>query len=85
MSDENSKRPTIEKTPYELLGGEQHVRELVDLFYDIMDQEPQFSTLRKLHAKSLKASREKLFLFLSGLSITEKVRKTKFITRYSII
>ncbi len=52
--------------PYELLGGEQGVRELVDRFYDYMDNLPETSTVRTLHAKSLRASREKLFLFLSG-------------------
>ncbi|MBF0263777.1 MAG: group II truncated hemoglobin [Gammaproteobacteria bacterium] len=56
----------IEKTAYELIGGEEKVQQLVDHFYDIMDDNSDFSQLRQLHAKSLKASREKLFLFLSG-------------------
>ena len=54
------------QTPYELLGGEPGVRKLVDLFYDNMDRLQEAQTIRALHAKSLKASREKLFLFLSG-------------------
>ena len=53
-------------TPYELIGGEAKVRELVDRFYDYMDTEAEAQTVRQLHAKSLKSSREKLFLFLSG-------------------
>jgi hemoglobin len=53
-------------TPYELIGGEEKVRELVDRFYDHMDTLEEAKTIRKLHAKSLRASREKLFLFLSG-------------------
>ena len=53
-------------TPYDLIGGEVGVRELVDRFYDYMDTEPQAQTVRGLHAASLRASREKLFLFLSG-------------------
>ncbi len=53
-------------TAYELIGGEQGVRELVDRFYDLMDQLEEVKDLRALHAKSLKGSREKLFLFLSG-------------------
>lgn len=57
---------TLDKTPYELLGGEPRVRELVDRFYDYMDSLPEVKTTRDLHAKSLRASREKLFLFLSG-------------------
>ncbi len=55
-----------EQTPYERLGGEARVRELVDRFYDYMDTEAQAQAVRDLHAKSLKASRENLFLFLSG-------------------
>jgi len=55
-----------EPTPYELLGAESGVRELVDRFYDYMDSEQEAYDVRELHAKSLKASREKLFLFLSG-------------------
>lgn len=53
-------------TAYELFGGEQKVRELVDRFYDLMDELDETKQLRAMHAKSLKASREKLFLFLSG-------------------
>ena len=55
-----------EQTPYELLGAESGVRELVDRFYDYMESEPGAQGIRRLHAKSLKASRDKLFLFLSG-------------------
>ncbi|WP_198265673.1 group II truncated hemoglobin [sulfur-oxidizing endosymbiont of Gigantopelta aegis] len=54
------------QTPYDALGGEQPLRELVDRFYDQMDTLPETNTIRQMHAKSLKASREKLFLFLSG-------------------
>ena len=57
---------TENQTAYELIGGEEGVRELVDRFYDLMDQHEETRELRAMHAKSLKASREKLFLFLSG-------------------
>ena len=53
-------------TPYEQMGGEVRVRELVDRFYDYMDTLPEVTSIRSLHATSLRASREKLFLFLSG-------------------
>ncbi len=53
---------------YEMLGGEQGLRSLVNRFYDIMDSSPEASTIRAFHAKSLKQSREKLFMFLSGWS-----------------
>lgn len=53
-------------TPYELLGGEAGVRKLVDHFYDHMDELTDVQTVRDMHAKSLRVSREKLFMFLSG-------------------
>lgn len=53
-------------THYELMGGDAGVRRLVDRFYDLMDSAPDAATIRALHAKSLKSSREKLYLFLSG-------------------
>jgi hemoglobin len=54
------------RSPYERIGGESGVRVLVDRFYDRMDELPEAAGVRALHAKSLRGSREKLFLFLSG-------------------
>ena len=53
-------------THFERLGGAEGVRRLVDRFYDIMDTAPEAATIRALHATSLKASREKLYLYLTG-------------------
>jgi hemoglobin len=58
--------PVPDPTHYAQIGGEDGVRRLVDRFYDLMDTAPEAATVRALHARSLKASREKLFLFLSG-------------------
>jgi hemoglobin len=55
-----------DQTPYQLIGGAERVRELVDRFYDYMDSLPEARKIRAMHAKSLRASREKLYLFLSG-------------------
>src|SRR6187549_1956493 len=54
------------KTPYELIGGEEGVRALVERFYDLMELDPQFARLRAVHGSTLEQAREKLFLFLSG-------------------
>ena len=40
-------------TPYDLLGGEDGIRRLVDRFYDLMDTAPEAATVRALHATSL--------------------------------
>ena len=54
------------RTPYELLGGDAKVRELVDRFYDLMDFEPAYRQLRAVHGNTLDSAREKLYQFLSG-------------------
>lgn len=49
-----------------MLGGDAKVRELVARFYDLMDAEPGFAGIRKLHRPDLGPAREKLYLFLCG-------------------
>lgn len=57
------------KTPYELLGGETVVRQLVEHFYDIMGRsEPALAQLHPLdeHGQVSRASRDRFALFLIG-------------------
>ncbi|HSJ87649.1 MAG TPA: group II truncated hemoglobin [Anaerolineales bacterium] len=70
--------PDFESSLYEMLGGEKGLRALVDRFYDIMDSSPQAERIRSFHAKSLKRSREKLFMFLSGWSGGPQLYVEKF-------
>ncbi len=58
--------PSPEVTPYELIGGESAVRRLIDTFYDLMDEVPEYYVIRKLHPADLTGSRDKLYMFLSG-------------------
>ena len=58
----------IGPTLYELIGGEIGLRKLVERFYDLIDSAPEAAQIRALHPKSLKQSREKFFMFLSGWS-----------------
>lgn len=51
---------------YDRIGGEEKIRALVDRFYLLMDTLPEVQDIRKMHAKNLKGSKEKLFMFLSG-------------------
>jgi hemoglobin len=53
-------------TPYDSIGGDTAIRHLVDRFYDLMDTAAEAATIRRLHAASLKASREKLYMYLTG-------------------
>ena len=66
LAAEPSAEPPAGPTPYERLGGEPGLRALVDRFYDLMDLEPAYATLRALHPPELDGSRDKLFWFLSG-------------------
>ncbi len=58
--------PNPERNPYHLIGGEKAVRALVTRFYDLMDEDPDYFAIRKLHPSSLAGSREKLYMFLTG-------------------
>jgi hemoglobin len=58
--------PQPKATPYELLGGQPVVFALVDKFYDLMDEVPEYYGIRKLHPAELNGSRDKLKWFLSG-------------------
>lgn len=53
---------------YELIGGETGLKKLVERFYDVLDSSPEAAQIRAIHPKSLKQSREKFFMFLSGWS-----------------
>lgn len=58
----------ISSTLYDMIGGDVKLRELVDRFYDLMDLEPEFASIRKLHPALLDHSRDKFYWFLSGWS-----------------
>ena len=56
----------LPQTHYQRIGGETKLHELVQHFYDHMDELPETYGIRKLHAEDLSGSRQKLFDFLSG-------------------
>jgi hemoglobin len=43
-------------TPYQLLGGDARVRELVERFYDLMELDPAYARLREVHGSSLESA-----------------------------
>jgi len=57
-----------EHSLYDLIGSETGLRKLVERFYDLIDSAPEAAQIRALHPKSLKQSRGKFFMFLSGWS-----------------
>lgn len=66
MSEADDAAISAGPTPFDMMGGEQAVRALVDRFYDLMDLEPAYARLRALHPTQLDGSRDKLFWFLCG-------------------
>jgi hemoglobin len=52
--------------PFEELGGAVAVRALVERFYGLMDTEPEFAGIRRLHPPTLAGSIDKFYMFLSG-------------------
>ncbi len=55
-----------QNSPYELMGGEDALKSLVDRFYFYMDILPEAAEIRAMHQKNLTDARQKLFKFLSG-------------------
>jgi hemoglobin len=53
-------------TPYDIIGGEQALRSLVDRFYFYMDILPEVQGVRAMHQANLATAKDKLFKFFSG-------------------
>ena len=66
MLDKIEEVGSNKSTFYQLLGGTDKVRDLVETFYDIMETDPKALPIRALHPADLTSSREKLFKFLTG-------------------
>lgn len=64
MTDNASSEPIL--TPFEAIGGEVAVSRLVNRFYDLMEQEPDYAALRAMHAPDLSDMRASLTGFLTG-------------------
>lgn len=58
--------PSPEKSPYEIMGGEQAARALSNRFYDIMATDDYAKPLYDMHPQPLDRIREVFFEFLSG-------------------
>ncbi|MDX3910945.1 MAG: group II truncated hemoglobin [Sphingobium sp.] len=56
----------VRETPFDMVGGATVVRQVVDLFYDLMDRDPAYAALRSLHAPDLALMRESLAGFLNA-------------------
>lgn len=57
---------TPRQSIYDLIGGEPTVKKIVNHFYEVMSNNPDFKTLRDMHPVDISSSVEKLYLFLTG-------------------
>jgi hemoglobin len=60
----DSVQPT--QSAFDLIGGEEGVRAMVERFYDLMDLDEDLAELRATHGPSLDNARDRLFWFLCG-------------------
>ena len=51
---------------FQAAGGVDGIRKLVDSFYDLMGEDPQYSRIFNWHPQDIEESRDKLALFLCG-------------------
>jgi hemoglobin len=65
-ADDRTGAPESGGTPYEQLGGDAALRALVERFYDLIDREPAYAVIRRLHGSDLAGARDKLHWYLSG-------------------
>jgi len=56
----------MNETPYERIGGDEGLQQLVTLFYDNMETLAEAKLIRDLHPKDMRSAREKFYMFLSG-------------------
>ena len=63
---EREANPSRAPTPYDLIGGDEALRRVVERFYALMDEAPEFYGVRRLHPGDLSGSATKLHYFLSG-------------------
>ena len=56
----------VARTPYDMVGGAEVVRTVVNRFYDLMETDPAYAELRAMHASDLTPMRNSLVGFLSA-------------------
>jgi len=61
---QTAKQPT--ETPYDFVGGAKGVRRIVERFYDLIEREEDFASLRAIHEEDLSPVRTGLAGFLGG-------------------
>ncbi len=58
--------PTTPVTPFDRIGGEAGIRQMVNRFYDLMETDPAYAALRDMHEEDLFPMRASLTGFLTA-------------------
>ncbi len=58
--------PTAPVTPFDRIGGEAGIRQMVNRFYDLMEADPAYAALRDMHEEDLFPMRASLTGFLTA-------------------
>ncbi|GBG15944.1 hemoglobin [Novimethylophilus kurashikiensis] len=66
MSAATEEKSEVKTTFFEVIGGTDTIRALVERFYDVMDTDPKAAGIRAMHQEDLTSAREKLFMYLTG-------------------
>lgn len=56
----------LAQSPFDMIGGTSAIREIVDLFYDLMESRSEYAELRALHGADLAPMRNSLTGFLAA-------------------
>lgn len=62
----NKEIPSPQRTPYQIIGGEEATRAISNRFYDIMSEDEYAKELLAIHPQPLDRIRQVFFEFLSG-------------------
>ena len=68
---------------FQAAGGEAGIRRLVDRFYDLMEERPDATGIRKMHPRNLEGSREKKFTKNMAVDLLERNSESDMFCRFS--
>lgn len=74
----NDKIYGVGDSTFQAAGGEQGIHRLVNSFYDIMNEDPIFRSIRGMHPQDSSKARDKLALFLCGWMGGPKLYQSKY-------
>ena len=66
MTETSTAEAPAKTTPFEMIGGVEPIRRVVDAIYDLVESDPQYAELRAMHAPDMTPMRDALTGFFTG-------------------